>query len=105
MCIRDSLKGTPFEKLPVHARAANLKIKEIGTEFINNIATLEKLRSDTESIRSAITNRLLQRTGDSIKNAFSSINSSLTIQLFSLGFLIFLIVLIKSRLALSLIHT
>ncbi|MBK8961811.1 MAG: HAMP domain-containing protein [Candidatus Competibacteraceae bacterium] len=97
----ENLKGTPFEKLPVHARAANLKIKEIGTEFINNIATLEKLRSDTESIRSAITNRLLQRTGDSIKNAFSSINSSLTIQLFSLGFLIFLIVLIQSRLARS----
>ena len=95
----ENLKGTPFENLVVQARQNNLRIKEIGLEYISNIALLQKLRSETESTRLAVTETLLQRAGDSIKTAFSSISSSLTLQLLILGSLILLVALI-----LSLIH-
>ena len=97
----ENLKGTPFENLVVQARQNNLRIKEIGLEYISNIALLQKLRSETESTRLAVTETLLQRAGDSIKTAFSSISSSLTLQLLILGSLILLVALIQAGLARS----
>ncbi len=40
------LKGTPFEALPVNAKKAHLKIKELATDYVKNVKAISEIKGE-----------------------------------------------------------
>ncbi len=99
----ENLKNTPFAALPKNALDANMKIKDLATEFVANTEKLNSYKSEILSSLNSVVSRSLKDLEASVNRKLGEFRYFFTYIPFVLGGVILLIILLSRHISRSII--